>query len=182
MTWIRCSDRMPMGEACIAAFRRRDGHDNGVERYMESANAESLREGYEEVCGQSPNWIDRTEWRPVEEPNGLAKVFGAWPGDESDEELLDALRDMDEPGQSVLHAALRRYGFKEQARMLQEECGELVAAVSRWRRGRMGAFPALLEEIADVEILIDQMRLVYGAEIDAARARKLVRLRERLGR
>lgn len=116
-----------------------------------------------------------------EEPNGLAKAFGAWPGDESDEELLDALRDMDEPGQSVLHAALRRYGFKEQLAMLQEECGELVAAVNRYRRGRPGAFEAMIDEMADVSILIKQMKLVYRDEIEKAEARKVARLKERLG-
>lgn len=118
----------------------------------------------------------------LEEPNGLAKAFGAWPGDESDEEIEAALLSERTPEEETLHDALRRYGFKEQLAMLQEECGELVAAVNRYRRGRDGAFEAMIEEMADVSILIDQMRLVYGAEIDAARARKLARLRERLGR
>jgi len=173
MTWIRCSDRMPMGEDVEV----RDMHDPDEVYTFKCANVETLRR-----AARRPDWIDCTEWRPVEEPNGLAKVFGAWPGDESDEELLDALRDMDEPGQSVLRRALRRYGFEAQLSMLTEECGELVAAVNRYRRGRAGAFEAMIEEMADVSILLDQMRLVYGAEIDAARARKLARLRERLGR
>lgn len=176
MTWIRCSDRMPMGEAC--EVRCHDCVWGESEHIFPSATVETLRRAFAD--GRGGDWIDRTEWRPVEEPNGLAKVFGAWPGDESDEELLDALRDMDEPEQSVLRRALRRYGFEAQLSMLTEECGELVAAVNHYRRGRAGAFEAMIEEIADVEILIEQMRLVYGAEIDAARARKLARLRERL--
>jgi len=95
---------------------------------------------------------------------------------------LERLEQEATPGQSVLRRALRRYGFEAQLSMLTEECGELVAAVNRYRRGRAGAFEAMIEEMADVSILLDQMRLVYGAEIDAARERKLARLRERLGR
>lgn len=178
-----------MGEACIATLTPDDSSGSFYRMEFESANVETLRRSF----GDFEDWIDRTEWRPVEETDLKPHVYTVKPG--CDEAVRDLLRsdkpvpeklrelmvDRYDTDPDTIRAALRRYGFKEQLAMLQEECGELVAAVNRWRRGREGAFPSLLEEIADVEILIDQMRLVYGAELDEARARKLARLRERLG-
>lgn len=163
MTWIRCSDRMPMGEDVEV----RDMHDPDEVYTFKCANVETLRR-----AALRPDWIDCAEWRPLDEAPLHDEGEPSTRHDET-----SGVND-----EETLRAALRRYGFEPQLSMLTEECGELVAAVNRWRRGREGAFPSLLEEIADVEILIDQMRLVYGAEIDAARARKLARLRERLGR
>lgn len=183
MTWIRCSDRMPMGEDVEV----RDMYDPDEVYTFKRANVETLRR-----AALRPDWIDCAEWRPVGETDLEPHVYTVKPGcDEAVRDLLrsdkpvpeklrELMADRYDTDPDTIRAALRRFGFTEQARMLQEECGELVAAVNRWRRGRAGAFEAMIEEIADVEILIDQMRLVYGAEIDAARARKLARLRERL--
>lgn len=48
------------------------------------------------------------------------------------------------------------YGKESQLDILQEECAELVQAISKYRRG--GSYKLTLEEIADVEIMIDQIK------------------------
>ena len=48
------------------------------------------------------------------------------------------------------------YGKESQLDILQEECAELVQAISKYRRG--GSFQLTLEEIADVEIMIEQIK------------------------
>lgn len=47
------------------------------------------------------------------------------------------------------------YG-ESQVDILQEECAELIQAISKYRRG--GSYKLTLEEIADVEIMIDQIK------------------------
>lgn len=82
----------------------------------------------------------------------------------------------------MLLNAIERHGREPQWRQLQEECAELIAAVNRFLRKREGAVDALIEEIADVEIMVQQARLLVGndALIDAAVEKKIQRLRERL--
>jgi len=53
----------------------------------------------------------------------------------------------------IYRRVIDRHGINNQLRMLTEECGELVAAVNRYQRGRTGLVD-LLEEIADVENLL----------------------------
>lgn len=49
------------------------------------------------------------------------------------------------------------YGEGSQMCILQEECAELIQAVSKIRRGISGAEEHFIEEIADVSIMIEQM-------------------------
>jgi hypothetical protein len=66
--------------------------------------------------------------------------------------------------------------------MLVEECAELIVAANKWRRQEPGAIDAAIEELADVEIMCDQMRLVLDErKIAAVKETKLRRLAERLG-
>jgi len=53
------------------------------------------------------------------------------------------------------------YGKESQLDILQEECAELVQAISKYRRG--GSFKLTLEEIADVEIMIEQIKYLNTA-------------------
>ena len=57
-----------------------------------------------------------------------------------------------------------RYGFEHQARIAQEECAELIQAISKLMRS--GSEPAerekLAEEMADVEIMIEQLKELIG--------------------
>jgi len=83
---------------------------------------------------------------------------------------------------SVLKAAIAKYGKEPQWRQLQEECAELIAAVNRFMRKREAALDNLIEEVADVEIMLKQARLLIGNDdlVDAAVEKKIKRLRERL--
>jgi len=76
--------------------------------------------------------------------------------------------------------ALEMWGIEAQLRMLQEECGELVAAVNRFMRGR-GDPHDVIEEIADVGLMIEEMKVIFDArELFDAEGRKLQRLQKRL--
>ena len=78
-------------------------------------------------------------------------------------------------------AAVAKYGTTPQLRQLQEECAELIAAISHYLRGRQGSYDELIEEIADVDIMIKQANIALSAyDIECQRTRKLVRLRQRL--
>lgn len=82
---------------------------------------------------------------------------------------------------STLEAALEKWGDTQQWRMVQEECAELIAAVNRHLRGRKGAREALIEEVADVILVIQQARIMAGpADVDAMVVKKAYRLMGRL--
>lgn len=51
------------------------------------------------------------------------------------------------------------YGLDSQLNILQEELSELIQAVSKYRRGDQSH---ILEEIADVEIMLDQVKYLLG--------------------
>jgi hypothetical protein len=81
---------------------------------------------------------------------------------------------------SLYQRAIATWGSEPQLRQLQEECGEVVAAVNRHLRGT-GSTDSLAEEIADVEIMCEQARLIVGpARIEHFRKLKLARLEDRL--
>ena len=52
------------------------------------------------------------------------------------------------------------YGLDAQLNQLQEECAELIQAVSKYRRGQ--GIQNLAEEITDVLIMIDQITYLLG--------------------
>lgn len=54
------------------------------------------------------------------------------------------------------------YGLDEQLNMLQEECTELIQAVSKYRRTRT---TAIVEEMADVYIMLYQITYLLNKEI-----------------
>ena len=54
------------------------------------------------------------------------------------------------------------YGIKKQLRQLAEECSELAVEASH--SARKGLTVGIIEEIADVEIMIEQ--IIYLAKID----------------
>jgi len=65
------------------------------------------------------------------------------------------------PNSELYQKWLKHFGEETQMRMAQEECGELIAAISHFIRGKKGACD-LLQEIADVEILIEQLRIIFS--------------------
>lgn len=54
------------------------------------------------------------------------------------------------------------WGFERQAHMLQEECAELIVAVSHYLRNRDSSLHEVIEEIADAQLMINQMVSYLG--------------------
>lgn len=79
----------------------------------------------------------------------------------------------------ILKKAVDEYGKEAQLRMVIEECSELIKAVCKHLRNG-GHEDDICEEAADVQIMIDQIRLMFGStkEIESA---KLERLAKKLG-
>ncbi len=77
--------------------------------------------------------------------------------------------------------AVRTYGKQSQLVMAMEEMSELTKELSKNIRGEKNV-SAISEEIADVEIMLEQLKVIYGnrAEVDRVRGEKLDRLFLRL--
>ena len=58
----------------------------------------------------------------------------------------------------IFAEAVATFGKKEQKIVAMEECSELIQAISHELRGREHNIP---EEIADVEICLEQLKLMY---------------------
>lgn len=81
----------------------------------------------------------------------------------------------------IYRQALDQYGFTAQKEMVFEETGELQNALAKFIRGR-GTQKAVITELADVSIMVEQMDRLFGQEDFAAeKERKLNRLARRLG-
>lgn len=87
------------------------------------------------------------------------------------------------------------YGYEAQSNQLVEECAELIQAVSKYRRAVVGlgqpvteekkavALENYIEEIADVEIMLEQIKYLLQIpedELEAVKLFKVNRTRERI--
>lgn len=81
----------------------------------------------------------------------------------------------------VLQRALDTYGSTMQIVVVFEEVSELQKELCKYLRGR-GSFEHIAEEIADVEIMLEQMKMLFCCTDDVRneRRRKVERLKERL--
>ena len=80
----------------------------------------------------------------------------------------------------IFEQALKQWGAELQFDMVVEECAELIHAINAYKRGRATA-DQVLDEIADVQIMLNQMRVVFGmTETHVVYHRQLNRLYERL--
>lgn len=83
--------------------------------------------------------------------------------------------------EDVLKEALQKWGNVPQMLMAVEEGAELSQALLHFIRGRVSKLE-VAEEIADVMIMAQQMRMIFGQDlVDQAVAQKMARLEERLG-
>lgn len=75
--------------------------------------------------------------------------------------------------------AIMNFGEKNQMIVAMEECSELIKEISKILRGK-GDIEHLAEEMADVDIMIDQLVMIfYCADLVVAKRReKLKRLKE----
>ena len=78
--------------------------------------------------------------------------------------------------------AIETYGVRAQKLMAIEEMSELTKEICKDFRGKLNR-EHLIEEMADVLIMLDQMLLLYkisGEEVGLMRIQKVERLKERL--
>lgn len=92
----------------------------------------------------------------------------------------------DDEDRRLLVEAIDRWGGDRQLIKCGEECAELVQAICKRFDGGEDAFDveAVVEEMVDVEIMLEQVRIILRVdpELEARwRERKLRRLRARLG-
>ena len=75
----------------------------------------------------------------------------------------------------IFETAIKVYGVSNQENMAIEECAELIQAINKKHRGRQHNIP---EEIADVEIMLEQLKITNGCheEVEAIRKEKVERL------
>ena len=82
-----------------------------------------------------------------------------------------------EERREICYKAVRTFGENAQCIKAMEECGELVHALARKVLDQDPDLDNICEEIADVEILMEQMRVVFGdAFIDKWKEKKLKKL------
>lgn len=97
---------------------------------------------------------------------------------------------MNKSERAVLKAAIDKYGNDSQLAVAQEECAELIQAISKLNRAGNSDHPGrtakaamnnLMEEAADVGIMLDQIRIMLPSKAyDTIRAQKIARLEKRI--
>lgn len=80
---------------------------------------------------------------------------------------------------AIYRRALDKWGPEAQLLKVAEECSELAAAVLQHLQNRVPVHE-VAEEIADVEIMLGQMRLYFGVIVESKKQAKLERLAYRL--
>ena len=81
---------------------------------------------------------------------------------------------------------LEHWGLDQQINQVSEECAELIIALNKWRRSPEGKKPDLgtiAEEIADVQIMLEQMKEAFQIDFLVERLidEKLERTLKRMG-
>jgi len=79
---------------------------------------------------------------------------------------------------SIYEQATKKWGIDSQIDMAIEECAELIVELQHARRKR-SSVTKICGEIADVEIMCSQMRVIFDStKVDNIKALKLERLKE----
>ena len=75
--------------------------------------------------------------------------------------------------------AIRKFGAEAQERQAVEECAELIIAISHKQRGREHNIE---EEIADVEIMLEQLKIINNChdKVKSIKSFKIKRLYKRI--
>lgn len=79
----------------------------------------------------------------------------------------------------ILTAAIEKFGEKKQELKAVEEMCELIVAISHKHFGREHN---IAEEIADVEIMLEQLKMINDCpnQVRVIKAAKIIRLKERI--
>lgn len=81
----------------------------------------------------------------------------------------------------ILQQAIDRYGMDAQLKMVLEEMSELQKEICKFWRGKDN-LEQIAEEVADVEIMLEQVKMIFQIEdiVDDYIPKKISRLRDRL--
>lgn len=90
-----------------------------------------------------------------------------------------------EERRALLDRAITAYGAPAQMDMAVEEMAELTKALCKVKRVSCAAeakavLENVVEEMADVQIMLDQLRIIFGRSTAEAKEYKLERLKKRL--
>lgn len=110
------------------------------------------------------------------------------------DQVCEAMKGYNKIDRSVLQKALNKYGAKQQEDVCIEELSELIKAILKLRRSAKyqqysvnDCMTNLIEEIADVEICIEYLKLIneqtnpdFRDKIEKAIEYKLRRLKDRM--
>lgn len=85
----------------------------------------------------------------------------------------------------IMLRAIHRYGEAAQIDMAVEEMAELTKAICKIKRAQAGcevtaAIGNVVEEMADVQIMLDQLRIIFHRSTEEVEEAKLERLKNRL--
>lgn len=83
---------------------------------------------------------------------------------------------------NIFEQAIKTYGEEAQVKMVLEEVAELQKEICKLWRGRDN-IQAIAEEVADVGIMLDQLKLILDIteDVQQFREKKITRLKGRLG-
>lgn len=81
---------------------------------------------------------------------------------------------------ALLQEAIKIFGDSAQIDIAIEECAELIKALCKIKRG--GFISQVAEEIADVEIMLEQLKLIFNCptEVKIKKEKKLIRLAKKI--
>ena len=83
---------------------------------------------------------------------------------------------------AICEMAVKHYGMQSQIDVAIEEMAELTKALLKTRRVGGGSVSSVAEEIADVQIMLEQLKIIFDCdnEVSVYRVKKLSRLKERI--
>ena len=93
--------------------------------------------------------------------------------------------------QDKIKRIANHYGLAKQQRQLAEECGELIQATSKYMRFQEESYAStvdwtylqnVIEEIADVEVMLDEIKYLLHINSDAIKAIKEKKVNRQLER
>ena len=88
------------------------------------------------------------------------------------EEFIKALNDQSEQHitpsdwETIMDTSLKRDGDTKKLQIAQEELAELIQAISKYMRDTPDSSMLVLEELADVEIVLSYVRQICGFDLE----------------
>lgn len=202
-----CGRRLTKNGHCFSCAMKR--RRNRAKTYPAPSAPLAPKTGAETLCNEAPQIFTHglSDVRPAvchgnKISAGVTKSTSIWNGQVAEGGVVVKTEDIPEPAASTIHAAppphtmqptaqpdlyrlaLRKFGDRSQIMKTAEEAAELSAAITRYLSpvwNGKNPLPGLIEELADVEIMCRQMRLIFGEQmVDDAVRQKLARLERRL--